>query len=125
MSYLNSMPVSASVKPTPPKKSALDGSAVDNSAMVKSPLVMSATKFVQTMTEAEFVDLISCLMRVVWAAAAGKLYLAAVSINPCTGCFKKTHLKEMCDFLTLKRLPLGLALIKTKNRHLFDPLVKN
>ena len=38
---------------------------------------------------------------------------------------KKTHLKEMCDFLTLKMLPLALALIKTKNCHLFDPLVKN
>ena len=38
---------------------------------------------------------------------------------------KKTPLKEMCDFLTLKMLPLALALIKTKNRHLFDPLVKN
>ena len=34
-------------------------------------------------------------------------------------------LKEMCDFLTLKMLPMALALIKTKNRHLFDPLVKN
>ena len=79
--YLTSpMPVSATAKPTPPKKTALDGSAVgDQSHLVKSPLVMSATKFVQTMTESEFVDLISCLMRVVWAAAAGKLYLAAVS----------------------------------------------
>ena len=38
--------------------------------------------------------------------------------------FKKTPLKEMCDFLNLKILPLGLELIKTKNRHLFDPLVK-
>ena len=38
---------------------------------------------------------------------------------------KKTPLKEMCDFLTLKMLPLALALIKTKNHHLFDPLVKN
>ena len=41
-----------------------------------------------------------------------------------TGCVKKTLLKEMCDFLTLKMLPLALALIKTKNRHLFAPLVK-
>jgi len=31
----------------------------------------------------------------------------------------------MCDFLTLKMLQLALALIKAKNRHLFDPLVKN
>ena len=42
-----------------------------------------------------------------------------------TGCLKKKHLKEMCDFLTLKMLPLALALIRTKNRHLFDPLVKS
>ena len=33
------------------------------------------------MGEAEFVDLISCLMRVVWAAAAGKLYLASMGIQ--------------------------------------------
>ena len=38
--------------------------------------------------------------------------------------FKKTHLKEMCDFLSLKMLLLALALIKTKNHHLFDPLVR-
>ena len=30
------------------------------------------------------------------------------------GVSKKTPLKEMCDFLTLKMLPLALALIKTK-----------
>eukprot|EP00090_Calanus_glacialis_P047045 TRINITY_DN9530_c0_g1_i3.p1 TRINITY_DN9530_c0_g1~~TRINITY_DN9530_c0_g1_i3.p1 ORF type:complete len:2633 (-),score=502.34 TRINITY_DN9530_c0_g1_i3:271-7929(-) len=65
------------VKPTPAKKSALD-STTD---VCKSPLVLSASKFVQTMSEAEFVDLISCLMRVVWAAAAGKLYLAAMGIQ--------------------------------------------
>ena len=78
-SLSSSVPVSATAKPTPPKKSALDGSALGSLDLVKSPLLISATKFVQTMTEAEFVDLISCLMRVVWAAAAGKLYLAAVS----------------------------------------------
>ena len=31
----------------------------------------------------------------------------------------------MCDFLTLKMLPLACAMIKTKNRCPFDPLVKN
>ena len=36
---------------------------------------------IQTMPELEFVDLVSCLMRVVWAAAAGKLYLAAMGIQ--------------------------------------------
>ena len=39
------------------------------------------------------------------------------------GCFKKTLLKEMNDFLTLKMLPLALALIKRKNCHLFDTFV--
>ena len=38
------------------------------------------------------------------------------------GVWKKSHLKEMCDFLTQKMLPLALVLIKTKNCHLFDPL---
>ena len=37
---------------------------------------------------------------------------------------KKMSLKEMFDFLTLKMLPLALALFKTKNCHLFDPLDK-
>ena len=59
-----SLPVSATAKPTPPKKSALDGSALGSLDLVKSPLLISATKFVQTMTEAEFVDLISCLVAV-------------------------------------------------------------
>lgn len=39
--------------------------------------------------------------------------------------FKKTHLKEMTDFLTLKMLPVALALIKPKKRHLLAPLVQN
>ena len=38
---------------------------------------------------------------------------------------KKMSVKEMFDFSTLKMLPLALALKKTKNRHLFDLLVKN
>ena len=42
-----------------------------------------------------------------------------------TRCFKKTHLKEMTDFLTLKMSPVALALIKPKKRHLLAPLVKN
>ena len=42
-----------------------------------------------------------------------------------TGCPKKTHHKEMRDFLTLKMLPLALSLIKPEKRHLLAPLVKN
>ena len=38
---------------------------------------------------------------------------------------KKMSVKEIFDFLTLKMLPLALALIKTKNRHLFDQFLKN
>ena len=30
----------------------------------------------------------------------------------------------MCDFLTLKMLPLACAMIKTKNRCPFDPFVR-
>ena len=42
-----------------------------------------------------------------------------------TGCLKKMQHKEMLDFLTLKMLPVALALIKPEKRHLFAPLVKN
>ena len=38
---------------------------------------------------------------------------------------KTRFLKDVSDFLPLKCNHLALALIKTKNRHLFDPLVKN
>ena len=38
---------------------------------------------------------------------------------------QKKLLKDMYYFLTLKKLPLALALMKTKNRHPFDPLVRN
>ena len=40
------------------------------------------------------------------------------------GVSKKTHHKEMRDFLTLKMLPLALSLIKPEKRHLLAPLVK-
>jgi len=73
---ITSLPTSSPLpRPTPPKKSALDGD------LTKSPLVLTASKYIQTMAESEFVDLISCLMRVVWAAAAGKLYLASMGIQ--------------------------------------------
>ncbi|KAI9556016.1 hypothetical protein GHT06_018579 [Daphnia sinensis] len=37
----------------------------------------AALQVLQTLSEAEFLDMISCFVRVCWAAAAGKLYLAA------------------------------------------------
>ena len=84
------------VKPTPPKRSALDSSisaasaasATSTSAsscppsVVKSPLAISATRLMQTMSETDFGDTVSCLMRVVWAAAAGNLQLSATSNIP-------------------------------------------
>ena len=49
----------------------------------KSPVVASSCRVVQTMLEKEFSDVVSCLMRIVWAAAAGNLQLAASSLpNP-------------------------------------------
>ena len=65
------MTTSPMTKPTPPKKSALDASA----AATKSPLALSAHKIVQ-MPEAEFLDMIACLVRLIWAAGAGNLQLA-------------------------------------------------
>lgn len=93
----NSAMSSPVIKPTPPKRSALDSSAV---MQAKSPAVISATKVsfpsdgfrrhfhvcqhytqvVQTMREVEFCAVVACLMRVVWAAAAGNLSLASTSI---------------------------------------------
>ena len=37
----------------------------------------AALQVLQTLSETEFLDMISCFVRVCWAAAAGKLYLAA------------------------------------------------
>jgi len=79
-----SNPVSSPlIKPTPPKKTAFDSTITggDQASMDKSPLALFASKTVQTMSETVFVDLISCLMRVVWAAAAGKLYLASMGVQ--------------------------------------------
>ncbi len=64
---------SPAMKPTPPKRSALDSSL---SVVKKSPVVVSATKIVQTMSEPKFSEVVSCLIRVIWAAAAGNLQLA-------------------------------------------------
>ena len=64
------------IRPTPPKKTALD-----LTAETRSPLALSASKIVQTMPETEFVELLLCLVSVVWAAAAGKLFLASMGIQ--------------------------------------------
>ncbi len=69
------------IKPTPPKRTALDASSASSSSCppssIKSPVVASATKIVQTMKERDFASAVSCLVRVTWAAAVGNLQLAA------------------------------------------------
>ena len=65
---------SPQTKPTPPKKSALDASVT-----AQSPLTLSAYKIVQTMSDTEFLEMITCLMRVIWSAGAGNLQLATSS----------------------------------------------
>ena len=44
-----------------------------------SETAKAALQLLQTLSEAEFLDMISCFVRVCWAAAAGKLYLAVAS----------------------------------------------
>ena len=82
--YNNPVNASPVMKPTPPKKTALDPSAAASSvttpaSLGKSPIAVSASKIVQTMLDIEFGDAVSCLVRVVWAAAAGNLRLASSS----------------------------------------------
>ena len=81
--YNNPVNASPVMKPTPPKKTALDPSAAASvttpASLGKSPIAVSASKIVQTMLDIEFGDAVSCLARVVWAAAAGNLRLASSS----------------------------------------------
>ena len=81
--YNNPVNASPVMKPTPPKKTALDPSAAASvttpASLGKSPIAVSASKIVQTMLDIEFGDAVSCLVRVVWAAAAGNLRLASSS----------------------------------------------
>ena len=56
-------------KPTPPKKSALDHSTV----------TFSACRVMQKMSEPDFLEMVTCLMGVSWAAGAGDLQLLASS----------------------------------------------
>ena len=88
---------SPQAKPTPPKKSALDASVTSQvldidrknvcifkahflkNIQFQSPITLSAYKIVQTMSDSEFLEMITCLMRVIWAAGAGNLQLATSS----------------------------------------------
>lgn len=41
----------------------------------------AALQVLQTLSETEFLDMISCFVRICWAAAAGKLYLATAQVS--------------------------------------------
>ena len=80
------------MKPTPPKKSALDSSLIKKEQLelpvvmtpldgVRSPIAICASKIVSTMLDSEFSDTVSCLMRVAWSAAAGNLKLASSTLG--------------------------------------------
>lgn len=80
------------MKPTPPKKSALDSSLLKKEQLelpnvsshldgLRSPIAVCASKIVSTMLDSEFSDTISCLMRVAWSAAAGNLKLASSTLG--------------------------------------------
>ena len=92
-STLSSLQHSSPVmKPTPPKKSALDFSILKKEQLelpksnaplegVRSPIAACASKIVSTMLDSEFSETLSCLMRVAWSAAAGNLKLASSTLG--------------------------------------------
>ena len=71
-SYGRALTSSPMMKPTPPKKTALDASA-------QSPLAMSATRAVQTMSEEQFLEMVTMLMGLAWSSSVGDFKFLAVS----------------------------------------------
>ena len=49
------------------------------------------------MGENEYVELLTCLVRVVWAAAAGKLFLASMGIQSGTQSYGNTYHFALLD----------------------------
>ena len=73
MSYGRALTTSSPMmKPTPPKKTALDASAA-------SPLAMSATRAVQTMSEDQFLEMVTMLMGLAWSSSVGDFQFLATS----------------------------------------------
>ena len=72
MSYGRALTSSPMMKPTPPKKTALDAS-------VQSPLAMSATRAVQTMSEEQFLEMVTMLMGLAWSSSVGDFQFLATS----------------------------------------------
>ena len=67
------------MKPTPPKKTALDASAAAVQSM-QQPLevnISAVKKAVQTMSEDEFLEMVTILMGLAWSFSAGDLQLLA------------------------------------------------
>ena len=64
------------MKPTPPKKTALDASAAQS---MQQPLanISAVKKAVQTMSEDEFLEMVTILMGLAWSFSAGDLQLLA------------------------------------------------
>ena len=71
---------SPTIKPTPPKRSALDDSAKAG-VPSKAPVAASAAMgILRDMGEAEFSEVLSSLVRVAWAMASGNTPLSSTSI---------------------------------------------
>lgn len=67
------------IQKSPTKMQSLTTLSFSCSPVKENPSETSraAIQVLQTLTESEFLDMISCFVRVSWAAAAGKLHLAA------------------------------------------------
>ena len=70
---------SPTIKPTPPKRSALDDSAKAG-VPSKAPAASAAMGILRDMGEAEFSEVLSSLVRVAWAMASGNTPLSSTSI---------------------------------------------
>ena len=72
---------SPTIKPTPPKRSALDNTAkASSSGSSKNPTTSAATGILRDMGEDEFSEVLSSLVRVAWAMASGNTPLSSTSI---------------------------------------------
>ena len=71
---------SPTIKPTPPKRSALDDSAKAGPTSKTLPASNAAMGILREMGEAEFSEVLSSLVRVSWAMASGNTPMSSTSI---------------------------------------------
>ena len=71
---------SPTIKPTPPKRSALDNSAKAGSTSKTLPASNAAMGILRDMGESEFSEVLNSLVRVSWAMASGNTPLSSTSI---------------------------------------------